>query len=98
MTALTMNLFYHTEHGPNGELKDWYYHFKGNSGDDFVIHELSHTDMKQKITKKHKKHDFFNLVLFFMQLYLLNYILCNILDFQMTYNLLAGGVPPTASS
>ena len=52
MTALTMNLFYHTKHGPNGELKDWYYHFKGNSGDDFVIHELSHTDMKQKITKK----------------------------------------------
>ena len=52
MTTTSINLFYQTTQGPNDVLKDQYYHFKGKSGDHFVVHELNHMDMYQKITKR----------------------------------------------
>ena len=52
MTIVSLNLFYQTSQGPNDGLKDWYYHFKGKSGDHFVVHELNHMDMYQRVTKR----------------------------------------------
>ena len=52
MTTTSLNLFYQTAQGPNDGLKDWYYHFKGKSGDHFVAHELNHMDIYQRVTKR----------------------------------------------
>ena len=52
MTTTSLNLFYQTAQGPNDGLKDWYYHFKGKSGDHFVVLELNHGDMYQRVTKR----------------------------------------------
>ncbi|MAI59356.1 MAG: hypothetical protein CML56_10370 [Rhodobacteraceae bacterium] len=52
MASISLNLFHQTVQGPQDGLKDWYYHFKGNSGDYFVVHELNHTDMAHNITKR----------------------------------------------
>ena len=52
MTTTSLNVFYQTSQGPNDGLKDWYYHFKGKSGDHFVVHEVNHMDMYQRVTKR----------------------------------------------
>ena len=52
MTTTSLNLFYQTSQRPDGGLKDWYYHFKGKSGDHFVVHEVNHMDMYQRVTKR----------------------------------------------
>ena len=52
MTATSLNLFYQTSQGPNDGLKDWYYQFKGKSGEHFVVHELNHMDMHQRTTRR----------------------------------------------
>ena len=54
MTTTAMNLFYKTSQGPNDGLRDWYYYFKGMSGDHFVVHELNHMDMYQRVTKRQR--------------------------------------------
>lgn len=52
MDTISFNLFYQTSQGPNDGLQDWYYYFKGKSGDHFVVHELNHMDMYQRVTKR----------------------------------------------
>ena len=54
MSANSSNLFYQTSQGPNDGLKDWYYQFKGKSGDHFVVHELNHMDIYQRVTKRQR--------------------------------------------
>lgn len=53
MAEPIVQLLHKTAKGPAAGIEDWYYHFKGYSGNDFIIHEFDHVDPNGTSRKGH---------------------------------------------